>query len=603
MKPFLRRARILLVVLCAVVMLGCDYEPYKVFERDVDPNFTPSQINTVALTLQADTLRLYHTKEVRFTFSSSNQDIVSVTLLLDDEYYSMRYDSSGIFYIDYESLSKGVHKLKMQVIARSGTGSIADFVGAEGSLYEREWVLIVLTPDGENYYIDNGFLTLFWHGQNQIDPLYSYKLKLSSWPEDVIGYTPNTELTDSACVGESRTYAVFYEYIGMDYSIFLGNFSTPQLIPNVSFFSTNNNEYKLKWNKTKFYNATQNYDVYINSNLAHSTSGVNDTTYQLTNVKFGQWITGNLVVVPKYYNSIYELSSPFNMSSSFDFLAGYQIKSFEKIFTISDNLILGFKDPMVYRYSLSSETVLEEKEWTSTECSTTQFRTPAISQNGEMFTASVGCNNDVYYGSTHDFSSFTIHNFNSLTGGNPTGEVKISDNGIGVIPGQGVYYMYDFNTGTVIGSYIDNVWTDKFAISPSGNYFFFVNKLYRFESETLSQVGYQFGYVHYFRFFPDNSRILLFDTEKVKIRNCSDFSTVAQYNLEFMEEIVDIDFSRNLLLTYQSGYMEIETSFVLRNLMDGSIIQRIPTAIYPWGILLNNNKIVSSGGLVYFLNL
>jgi hypothetical protein len=73
---------------------------------------------------------------------------------------------SGTIFINPNNFAHGNYTLKMRAITNSGTGSIADILGAEGYVFEREWVLLIGNVSKPKIYlstvVENGYLKFYW---------------------------------------------------------------------------------------------------------------------------------------------------------------------------------------------------------------------------------------------------------------------------------------------------------------------------------------------------------------------------------------------------------------------------------------------------------
>jgi hypothetical protein len=77
-----------------------------------------------------------------------------------------------------DQLTEGVHKLSVNVIFSSGTGSLADKMGLEGYMGEISWNIHVIR-DPQKYFVvgyrinDEGFLEISWKNVLPENLLYS----------------------------------------------------------------------------------------------------------------------------------------------------------------------------------------------------------------------------------------------------------------------------------------------------------------------------------------------------------------------------------------------------------------------------------------------
>jgi hypothetical protein len=134
----------LLIVSYIITFSSCEYETIAVYNRSVNKNVVAPTIQTVELNLNSDTITIYSDSTIIFKFSSSNQAINSVDFLIDGNLLSSVNSNTGVFNLQYNTLSEGIHSITIQVYTCSGTGSIADHLGAEVFLYSKSWKLNVI---------------------------------------------------------------------------------------------------------------------------------------------------------------------------------------------------------------------------------------------------------------------------------------------------------------------------------------------------------------------------------------------------------------------------------------------------------------------------
>jgi|WetSurMetagenome_2_1015567.scaffolds.fasta_scaffold00609_20 hypothetical protein len=107
---------------------SCEYKTNEVYERKVNTDVTPPEITTIILNPLYDTIFLYSTEKVNFSFSSNNQAIKAVRLVINSNQYGIVNSGSGTFNVDPESLGNGIYKMTIEVYTATGTGSIADIL-------------------------------------------------------------------------------------------------------------------------------------------------------------------------------------------------------------------------------------------------------------------------------------------------------------------------------------------------------------------------------------------------------------------------------------------------------------------------------------------
>ncbi len=196
--------------LIAFLSNSCEFEPHKVYERTVIENVSAPEIQIIELNLEYDTIFLYGSKQIRFNFLSSDQDILAVRFTIDNAEKYLVKSNEGTFYLDYGMAVNGIHSLVLEVYTEAGSGSIAEHLGMEGFVFSKSWVLYI----DENYYhnvqstINDGFLKLYWNRYRGYD-FREYIIRRTGWNFDIeVGKTTSAFFIDNSYVGEQARYDV-----------------------------------------------------------------------------------------------------------------------------------------------------------------------------------------------------------------------------------------------------------------------------------------------------------------------------------------------------------------------------------------------------------
>jgi hypothetical protein len=171
------------------------FSPEKENFVEVDQNTEAPQINNQTLDLNSDTLHVWKYTKFNFDLTSSKQEITNTTITYRDTEINFE-GGKGSFDINPEALPEGTYTLKIKVYTHSGTGSLADKVGAEGYKFENDWVLLIEKPKAPDITItskiENGFLKFSWNKMKQ-DYFHSYNLYFYN---EGLSYNYETKITD-----------------------------------------------------------------------------------------------------------------------------------------------------------------------------------------------------------------------------------------------------------------------------------------------------------------------------------------------------------------------------------------------------------------------
>ncbi len=159
MKP------ILYFLLLLLISTSCEYPLNDIYNRKVNQEVSAPNIQVVELNLDTDTLYVYGNFGVKFKFTTDNQAIQRVSVLIDGNEKGSVESNTGTFYVDCESQSSGMHDLTIRIFTNTGTGSLAEELGQEMFIGYRTWKLVV-NHSGYNPKIDfraiDGLLHVCW---------------------------------------------------------------------------------------------------------------------------------------------------------------------------------------------------------------------------------------------------------------------------------------------------------------------------------------------------------------------------------------------------------------------------------------------------------
>jgi hypothetical protein len=249
-----RKVNILVTVLFFLWFSSCEYNPHEENFRKIDlPQAT--HVFNLSLNPGGDTIGITSVTNMKFNLQTDGLGIVAVSIMLDDKTWSFS-SSSGSFSIDPADFTAGFYILAMDVQTHSGSGSIADVVGAEGFLIKREWVLLI---DGRgappltvtSKINEDGYLQLYW-SKNRRYNFSAYEIKGFHTYGDftrMISDVNDTSLVDSCFLGGDCTYTVYSWVIGNTYSTKYHDPNIP--VPFPMFEDIGLDSLRIYWNGLK----------------------------------------------------------------------------------------------------------------------------------------------------------------------------------------------------------------------------------------------------------------------------------------------------------------------------------------------------------------
>jgi hypothetical protein len=612
---------ILVQVLFSLFFYSCEFETDKVYERKVDKDADPPEITVVDLDLESDTIFLFNGRNIAFLFTSSNQKINIVRFNVDGNEAAIYSSGEGIFLLDYGNINEGEHTLVLEVITGSGTNSIADILGAEGYVFSKTWVLNVYKDYNTKLdtRVKNGCLNFSWEKYPVPDFKEYIIYREKSYYEKIeVGRTTSVEFTDCSYVGEGGRY--FVEVLKKDGQLFSwGYVELYQELPVLSFIGTFDNEYTIKWSKSKYYNAVDIFQLSANTGYGWNfinvkeTRNPQDTSWNISSsLLFGDNIDLKLLLIPK--NSVIYTSDEnyrfesvlYEVELGFRFKAGL-VNAYHITQVSADEFIYILNCDSLVRYSVSQKRAVEKLTYAPSHCSMCKFLNFKVSPSGKYLTTRVDCEYDLMLANIQDLQDNKRYNLQSYSGQYSISDVPVSDKGTGIVTGTASgFYVYDFNTSSSLGYYNKEIYGGTgLSISSDGNYIFLKDDLFRLVSFANAQFTSIWNYPgsdipKYYEFHgTDPERLVIWNGSLFSVRKCSDFTEYYNFSLTD-NSILSVDYFRNELLTYSDGHLFV------RSLTDGSLIKDIPVNIDPtnwfYACILVNHAVICTTGVIYFIN-
>ncbi len=615
----MKNASFLIPLLAAIILFSCEYQPSEVYNRTVNRDVTPPLIQAVELNIDADTLYLYNSMEIKFQFQSDNQEINLVNFSIDGIDLGSENSGSGTFQLQTGQLAVGIHDLVIEVYTGSGTGSLADELGVEGFVASESWKLVMM-----DYYfpeisktVENGLLKIKWK-EYRASNFMEYAISRSGphLNDTEIKRVKTNEFIDSTYVGELAQYYV--QAITRENIPFSGDglYLDPDL-PQIFYSVEDSNKYLVRWSKSKYYNAIDTFAVYqdieydFNSdNRVMATRDLNDTVYQVTGGCFGDMQYFKLRLVPRKTNAGYFPESYYWFQSTTWGFLGLSFRypeGWPYCFPVKNDEFVYYDCNAVKRYSISQRRDVETLTYEPTGCSTCNFVITQSSNTGKYLTSYVDCDRDILFTSGTELDNYSIHSLQNITlGSHPA--IAVSDTGTAIIQHyDGGFSLYDLSASAPLGYYPKNYFGDyaqALKISPSGEYFFVsadTLRMVRFRNGQFTD-AFKLAYPNNIKFYefdavhPD--RVIFWDGSTLSVNLCSDMSIVREVELKD-DALLDIDYYNDEMLTYTDGHL------LVRSFSNGSLIKDVPVHFNPtnWteACYLVNHTIVYGKGLLYFI--
>jgi len=125
---------------------SCEYKDNGTYFVEVDQNIQTPNFSS-SLDFDADTV-YFHTSSNYWSINSDSSDIYLVQFYIDGSLYTESETPSGYLNFDYTFFQDfSYHILTCVTFYESGTGSLADAVGAEARFVQKDWVAVFIPED------------------------------------------------------------------------------------------------------------------------------------------------------------------------------------------------------------------------------------------------------------------------------------------------------------------------------------------------------------------------------------------------------------------------------------------------------------------------
>lgn len=588
-----------LILFFVIFTTSCEYQPTGQYQVDVTKPDVAPPID-VDLNLMTDTINFYWASNVNLRIDAGNLKILTVKFYLDNmEIFGDKNEST--FFVTLNFAQPGIHKFKISIITNTGSGSLADILGAEGFQYDsREWILAAKelnTDFNLSFHLDQNGLLFSWKEFDGID-FKTYRIKDLSTRNN---YDVQTNTFRNIDYTGAQGYYEIYVVDNENNEHFWGRCFLNKSLP-VLRLGNINNQVALIWNKTPFVDNIAEYQVFqkdIFSNWTKIATISNSDTSVLINSSpnvFAQILSFYLYCVPKHYTYIDNTSSfsPFlqNVEAAitgpkFDYNVGADCSGFYFY-----NYSTALNKFILYKYTISTDQIRTISDY--------NFNYD-ISPNAKYMLITGDSIFDLY-----DLNSnITVKSVNikKITNVDYVLYPKISDNGICVFSFNNGIYVYDFLNERLVAT--ETTISDMQKISPNGKYISVEKldsiKFYRINENSLSLLSgiKKSGGLYLsenYNFLPNqDDYIFLFVPPVMSVRSCQDLSIIRSMTIG--EYFLNIDFCSNQIFTAKDG-----NNWNIYDFNTGNLLRTIKSEIGTGGknyTLLTHNIIFYTGFKYY----
>jgi hypothetical protein len=253
---------------------------------------------TLGILLNPEASSYTITRDTTFIYNlllPSNQNIV-VQWYLGDQLIGESTSRRGAFRLITATIPDGTYTLTLVAIANSGSGSIADQLGAELFLFSNTWQVTVLTQAARPVVItqlgpENGHLKVTWEKNTQAN-FERYIVRATYGDTVVINFGLDVlQISDP-----NQNFVIDSTYLGGKVAYQVDVVASGQLTPGTPRWAefpevtwegkwVSGNQITFNWAKNAFFNNVKNYQVYRSFTPIFSSSTASSFIY--THAPFG----------------------------------------------------------------------------------------------------------------------------------------------------------------------------------------------------------------------------------------------------------------------------------------------------------------------------
>jgi hypothetical protein len=274
----------------------------EVYYRNINPSQESVEFD-ITLTPEGDTIFIFGETNINFSLNTLGFKVKPDSkFTYKDSYWEFGGKESKEITIIPEYNSFSIDTLSLSLITNSNTGSLADKVGAEGYMLEKDWIVITDTRVPGNLTVDHiiteeGFLKLFWNNCEQ----YNFKSYEVQRRGEEVSLTDRNKpfFIDSSFVGGVSIYSVLnhvYWPLGETYAY--GHEYVYYNTIRPDFINTSFDSIRICWDKSPFkckYTLLDELDSVIFESLT-------DTSYSTSRILFGDTKKFKLCISPYFSN-------------------------------------------------------------------------------------------------------------------------------------------------------------------------------------------------------------------------------------------------------------------------------------------------------------
>ncbi|MEI7982209.1 MAG: hypothetical protein WCI71_11195, partial [Bacteroidota bacterium] len=483
-----------LLIVCSVTLSCCSYKPTDEFYRDLHPVAPRVTISTLS---GSDTVVVSGAYSIDILIDAGQSYHCLIDVFIEGVKKFTATGETGQIGLPANWIvsEPGIYPIHLNVYLNTKSGSIADALGTEAFLFQKDLVLIY--DNHGNYYPRLTFepvagnlkciLTVPPDGPmiRKIEVRKGFEYQGPFYNLTSVTGTSPFSFYDDSYVGENGCYMV---------KTYIGNAEGTVLYPFTEWFTEKSKEIRpavitlddkglpvIQWQKNPFpsncsgyrifdhiYATNDTFEIATVNDINQTTLTTSDIAFPGSNEIFVSHLPGN---PPPGYNQ--HLATEKYASPAY-ITAGLSSFSFDRFFApVGNDFFTTYGPDHIFRYAAQTLTVVDEISTTGT------FRSVRVSPNDKFLIASTGISDFDYLLYDITASSVTYIPAHQVIGsGIISGVVSVSDMGVGAVTGGNNVVLYDFVHQQKLNE-ITFSQEPRAEISPSGSYFFAgADKLY-----------------------------------------------------------------------------------------------------------------------------
>ncbi len=553
--------KILSLFIIITALVGCEYNLTKENYLDIEKP-SETQFFNLSLIPSGDTLRIFEKTTLTFDIDADGKEILLSTITFKGKteiFYSNEY------VLDPEDFAPGIDTLTLGVYLNSGSGSIADYYGAERYYVEKKWIMITDNRTAPTIVPTkrinkDGFLIIEWDKCGQYN-FEGYEIGCS------------TQLESFSITDPDHNYYIDSLYVGDDYHINVScrlsndhawgeslDFYEEPPIANIEEIAYDS--IKISWDKSP-YNAEYRLRYKNNDVLYFGSPG--DTMCIVPQIGFGNWEKFELRAKSLYSAEWPDVPFYHYVTSYTEYYMGERI--------ISANwpeFIYNYTDKCLYSNEYNTVRCFNPNDYSeinSTEAENVIYGgTYSCPTNSSK--VAVTSKDDIYIFNDKGLSPPIVINFKDW-GANSIDHLLLTDKDLLAYVYNKQYKMVDINSKTEICSITISdypVYSKWACISTSqdAKYMCVATnngiKIHTIDNDNISETysdSRNYRSVYFNPYNPGQLYITLNEESGIEIRNPSDFSLIDKIDIspEMVIQNIDPETDKLLLTDYERLYV------------------------------------------------